>query len=229
MKELPYFKFFPAEWVKGDITLCSMKAQGLFINICSFYWMKGCNMSLTGVQQRFNGCSTELQELLDNEILVDNDDEIAINFLDDQFEQFSELIKQKIRAGKASAKIRKVNRRSTRVEHDPNNKDKIRKDKDKEKIKSFRPPTLDEVKKYCKERENNVDANRWHNFYSAKGWMIGKSKMKDWRAAVRTWEEKNTTGNVYKKTKHPEAIDPNKIILSGEQMPESLKRKFGIK
>lgn len=52
----------------------------------------------------------------------------------------------------------------------------------------FKPPTLDEVKRYCLERKNNVDAEKWHNFYSSKGWMVGKNKMKDWRAAVRTWE-----------------------------------------
>ena len=55
--------------------------------------------------------------------------------------------------------------------------------------KRFTPPTLDQVKDYCKERNNSVDAIKWFNFYEAKGWMVGKNKMKDWKAAVRTWEE----------------------------------------
>jgi uncharacterized protein YdaU (DUF1376 family) len=50
-------------------------------------------------------------------------------------------------------------------------------------------PKLEEVKAYCKERNNDVDPIRWYNFYESKGWMIGKNKMKDWRAAVRTWEK----------------------------------------
>jgi len=50
------------------------------------------------------------------------------------------------------------------------------------------PPKIEDVKAYCKERNNNVDAEKWYNFYEAKGWMIGKNKMKDWKAAVRTWE-----------------------------------------
>jgi hypothetical protein len=50
------------------------------------------------------------------------------------------------------------------------------------------PPSLEEVVAYCTERNNEVDPQRWYNFYSAKGWMIGKNKMKDWKAAVRTWE-----------------------------------------
>lgn len=55
----------------------------------------------------------------------------------------------------------------------------------KEKI----PPSLDEVKQYCQERNNDVDPQKFIDFYSAKGWMIGKNKMKDWKAAVRTWEK----------------------------------------
>ncbi|MDF2543450.1 MAG: Uncharacterized protein K0S47_3168 [Herbinix sp.] len=62
---------------------------------------------------------------------------------------------------------------------------------DKDNIKNssrFTPPTLEEVKKYCNERSNNVDAERFIDFYSSKGWMVGKNKMKDWKACVRTWE-----------------------------------------
>ena len=55
--------------------------------------------------------------------------------------------------------------------------------------KRFTPPTLAEVKAYCEERGNNVDPERFIDFYESKGWMIGKNKMKDWKAAVRTWEK----------------------------------------
>jgi len=57
-----------------------------------------------------------------------------------------------------------------------------------EKRKRFIPPTLEEVKKYCIERNNSVDPQRFIDFYSSKGWMVGKNKMKDWKASVRTWE-----------------------------------------
>lgn len=49
-------------------------------------------------------------------------------------------------------------------------------------------PTLEEVKSYCQERNNNVDAERWYDYYSANGFKVGKNPMKDWKAAVRTWE-----------------------------------------
>lgn len=68
------------------------------------------------------------------------------------------------------------------------------------KSSKFIPPTLEEVQAYCYERNNNVDAEKWFNFYQSKGWMVGKNKMKDWKAAVRTWERENkpkpTNGNI---------------------------------
>ena len=58
-----------------------------------------------------------------------------------------------------------------------------------EKASKFIPPTVDQVREYCKERKNNVDAETFVDFYTGKGWMVGKNKMKDWKAAVRTWEK----------------------------------------
>ena len=52
----------------------------------------------------------------------------------------------------------------------------------------FAPPALDDVKAYCAERKNTVDAERWYDHYTSNGWMVGRNKMKDWKAAVRKWE-----------------------------------------
>lgn len=52
----------------------------------------------------------------------------------------------------------------------------------------FTPPTVEEVRDYCTERGNSVDADRFHSYYTANGWKVGKNPMKDWKAAVRTWE-----------------------------------------
>ena len=76
------------------------------------------------------------------------------------------------------------------------NADKSSKDKDKDDDKKgngarearFTPPSIEEVAAYCQERGNSVDAARFVDFYSSKGWMVGKSRMKDWKAAVRNWE-----------------------------------------
>ena len=56
--------------------------------------------------------------------------------------------------------------------------------------KRFSPPTVDEVREYCQERNNGIDADAFVDFYVARGWMIGKTHMKDWKAAVRTWENR---------------------------------------
>ena len=65
------------------------------------------------------------------------------------------------------------------------------KDIQKEKINRFIPPTIEQVREYCESRNNGIDPEHFVDFYSSKGWMIGKNKMKDWKAAVRTWENKN--------------------------------------
>lgn len=62
----------------------------------------------------------------------------------------------------------------------------------KEKASRFSKPTLEEVKDYCAERQNNVDAEHFYDYYESNGWMVGKTHMKDWKASVRTWEK-----NVY--------------------------------
>lgn len=59
------------------------------------------------------------------------------------------------------------------------------------KADRFSPPSVEEIKNYCSERENRVDPERFYDFYQSKNWMVGKNKMKDWRAAVRTWEKED--------------------------------------
>ena len=60
----------------------------------------------------------------------------------------------------------------------------------------FTPPTVEEVRAYCSERGNSVDPEAFIDHYTANGWLIGgKSKMKDWKAAVRTWEKNGYNNN----------------------------------
>lgn len=66
--------------------------------------------------------------------------------------------------------------------------------KPKKMTSRFIKPTIDEVVDYCRQRNNQVDANRFVDYYDANGWRIGKNPMKDWKAAVRTWERNNYGG-----------------------------------
>lgn len=64
-----------------------------------------------------------------------------------------------------------------------------------EKSNRFLPPSISEIESYCIERKNAVDANKFFDFYQSKGWMVGKNKMKDWKAAVRNWEKTQNYGS----------------------------------
>ena len=70
-------------------------------------------------------------------------------------------------------------------------KEKEKEKKVAQKKERFIPPTVQEVQDYCNERQNGIQAYTFVNFYQSKGWFIGKNKMKDWKAAVRTWEHGN--------------------------------------
>jgi len=59
----------------------------------------------------------------------------------------------------------------------------------------FKKPTTWEIKIYCEQRENNIDAATFYDFYESKDWFIGKSKMKSWKACVRTWEKRQNKNN----------------------------------
>lgn len=92
----------------------------------------------------------------------------------------------------------------TDIEEDKN---KIRLDKSNKG--RFSPPTIEEVAEYCKERNNGVDPQAFVDFYTAKGWKVGKDPMKDWQAAVRTWERREPKGKIVTADRYnpPKKID----------------------
>lgn len=94
------------------------------------------------------------------------------------------------------------------------------------KSSRFAPPSLDEVREYCLERHNKVNPERFINFYEAKGWMVGKNKMKDWKAAVRTWEQRDETrpqGN------QKQSKDYSQRAYSDSEFLAIERKKLGIK
>lgn len=95
-----------------------------------------------------------------------------------------------------------------------NKLDKTRLDKTiKEKIpseskrKKFQKPTVEQIQAYCVERKNDVNPSLFYDYYEARGWMIGKSPMKDWKAAVRTWERNYGQKRTEKSHFDPEDLD----------------------
>lgn len=107
-----------------------------------------------------------------------------------------------------------LNKCSTSIEENS-----IEENSNKRKTSSrFSAPSVDEVKKYCDERNNLVDPQTFVDFYESKGWMIGSSKMKSWQAAVRTWEKKEG----FRARDKPVDIKPAEYQ---EWMPSHLKDK----
>jgi hypothetical protein len=73
--------------------------------------------------------------------------------------------------------------------------------KPKKASAAFTPPAVAEVSDYCAERKNGIDASQFVDFYTSKGWMVGSNKMRDWKAAVRTWEKRNQNQQQFKPKK----------------------------
>lgn len=74
----------------------------------------------------------------------------------------------------------------------------------------FKKPTVEEISKYCQERGNHVDAQRFFDYYESNGWKVGKNPMKDWKATVRNWERNDK--------KKPETIKPNPYEIDWSQI-----------
>ena len=188
-KELPYFKFFPSEWITGDVTLCSMEAQGIFVNILGFYWNKNCSMSLANAKQRFSKHISGFNQLLESAIIkVDKNDNIIINFLDEQMNEFIDVSEKRAIAGKKGG-LAKAKHLPEFAKAKRSYKDKER-DKDKDVYKT-KPKNLQMVIDYMTEKKclnANVEGQKFYDHFNSNGWKVGgKAPMKDWRSAVNTW------------------------------------------
>lgn len=113
---------------------------------------------LSSLKSEQSSCAEDEQSSCQGELCSEKDELSSSNNIDNIF-----ILKEKI-----------------------NKKEKL--DADDDEKKRFKIPSVIEIASYCRKRNNTVDAQRFFDFYESKGWMIGKNKMKDWKAAVRTWE-----------------------------------------
>lgn len=81
------------------------------------------------------------------------------------------------------------------------------------KRKRFEKPTISDIKQYCIERNNNVNAEHFFDYYESNGWKVGKNSMKDWKAAVRTWERSEYRKPNSKKNSKEDAINVVKELM----------------
>lgn len=95
-KDLPYFKFFCSEWNDGDITLEDYEIQGLFINICSYYWSNECEVKMDKLFKKFRHVAVScIDTLLNSGVMkVNEDGYLCITFLDEQLKERGKLSNQ---------------------------------------------------------------------------------------------------------------------------------------
>lgn len=144
-KRLPYFQFEPAEYLAGDIMFCSYGAQGIFNTICALYWQKDCELKYSQVVKRL-GNEDLIKELIYEKIIKVDNDNIIINFLDEQYLKATEKSKVNSSNGAKGALKRwqKNSESNSEIIAKPLNNDSesiaLREDKIKEdKIKESKP------------------------------------------------------------------------------------------
>lgn len=114
-KDLPFFKFYCSEWNDGDITLEDYNVQGVFINVCSYYWSKECTVTEKLLKKRFRDCIDIIDLLVKENHLKVVSGDINITFLDEQYSEVENTSSARSKAGKKSARIKKI--RKEIIEH----------------------------------------------------------------------------------------------------------------
>lgn len=117
-KELPYFKFEPAEYLTKDISFCSLSAQGLFTNICCYYWQRNCKLTKDQLLKRLNH-ETELNELINEGVIDLKGNNIIIKFLDLQLSEVLKTSKQNSINGAKGGRPKKPKQNQKETEKKP--------------------------------------------------------------------------------------------------------------
>ena len=82
------------------------------------------------------------------------------------------------------------------------------------KRKRFEKPTLSQITQYCLERNNNVNAEQFYDYYESNGWKVGKNAMKDWKACVRTWERNGYDKPIKKKNNKQDTLNDMRDLMN---------------
>jgi len=189
----------------------SNEQAGIFIKSIKFYQEKGCLPELDfGLKMAITPFINQFQR----------DEEIYKKTCEARREAGSLGGKQKVaNASKSYQKVAKVADNDSKNKSESESKNENRNESESEiknnsdKTKRFIKPTIQEIKDYCLERKNNVDVNKFFNYYEANGWKVGKNAMKDWKACVRTWEGNNFNNNT-KTNEEPKFLSQYQHILN---------------
>lgn len=241
LTDQPYLPLYVDDWMNNTkLKMCSPGAHGLMISImCLMHKSESYGVIL--LKQKFKQTNKQsynfasqiarlssfdlleiekyFYELLDEKVLkIDGDSLVCSRMVKD-----ADISKKRSSSGKSGGKktqnsiknFAKANvEANTGIENDNENEDVNGiENKEKRKISKFQIPTIEEIEAYCSERSNNVNAKKFYDFYESKGWVVGKNKMKDWKACVRTWESNDKSFS--------EKVTPEKEKVFAGRMTES--------
>lgn len=186
MSKDPAFLFYSSDFLTGTL-LMSMEQKGKFITLLCIQHQKG-----------------HLSEKDMLHICGSYDEDVFTKFQKDEQGKFYNIrLEEEVDKRKAYSESRRNNRKkkedmnntsSSYVEH-MENENEIEDLIVKKKVVRFQKPTIEQLKEYMSEQGMNDIAENWLNHYEANGWMVGKNKMKDWKASVRTWKLNNLKNN----------------------------------
>lgn len=186
MSKDPAFLFYSSDFLTGTL-LMSMEQKGKFITLLCIQHQKG-----------------HLSEKDMLHICGLYDEDVFTKFQKDEQGKFYNIrLEEEVDKRKAYSESRRNNRKkkedmnntsSSYVEH-MENENEIEDLIVKKKVVRFQKPTIEQLKEYMREQGMNDIAENWLNHYEANGWMVGKNKMKDWKASVRTWKLNNLKNN----------------------------------
>ncbi|MDP2218503.1 MAG: hypothetical protein Q8J68_14595 [Methanolobus sp.] len=212
MGKNPAFLFYPSDWQR-DLDEHSLEIEGAWIRICCRLWWAPQRGRLTLTQERWatilrtdiDAANRIIDCLLNEKIASGQRDYHGYVTLwsrriikDEKEREFNRLRQQRFRIKeKRNANITPhITEPSQDVSVSVSVSDTNKKKIYKRKNVVFVCPSLNEIMQYCKERGNNIDPEEWMAFYESNGWMVGKNNMKNWKAAIVTWE-KRKKGDVY--------------------------------
>jgi len=179
-KNFPYFKFFPTEWLTGNIAYEDLEIQGLFINVCSIYWQRDGNLSIEDIKRRYKK-ENLIDSLLSGGFVKVENDLISIDFLNEQLDAANHISRTNSENGKKSAALKalRLKENSTSVET-PLNESSTNKNKNK-----------------SKEEVNNIDARKLKFADTLKPYIekYGRDMVKDF---YLYWTEPNKSGTKFK-------------------------------
>lgn len=134
-KELPFFKFEPAQWENGSIQICAFEVQGVFISVCSMYWQRLGDLPYKlAVQKICKGNATALDSLIGEDVIKLIDGHLCIDFLNEQLSEFKNISQTNSDNARSGWENRRKNATASQPHNDPNaiREEKKRKEEKKE-------------------------------------------------------------------------------------------------